>query len=64
MDVSERTTTPIGHLSSSTKNRQENKRCNFMIKSLSSSNTSNRFKLTMTPTRGEKSVASVSEMER
>ena len=35
-----------------------------MIESLLSTSTLNRFKFIMTPTRGEKSVASVAEMEQ
>ena len=35
-----------------------------MIESLLSNNTSDRFKFIMTPTHGEKCVASVAEMEQ
>ena len=62
MEGSKRTTNPIGHLSSSTKNKQkQQKRCHFMTESLLSNNISNHFKFIMTPTRG-KPVAFVAEM--
>ena len=56
MEGSKRTTTRVGHLSSSTKNKQTNKqtnkqkRKNLMIECLLSISTSNCFKFTMTPT--------------
>ena len=53
MEGSKRTTTRIGHLSSSTKNKLENKQWyNLITESLLSRNTSNRIKLIMTPTCG------------
>ena len=51
MEGSKRTTTRIGHLSSSTKNKTK-KRYHFMTESLLSNNTSNHFKFIMTPTCG------------
>ena len=51
MEGSKRTTTRIGQLYSSTKNKQKNKRYNLMTESLQSNNTSNPFKFIMTPTR-------------
>ena len=54
MEGSKRTTTRIGHLYSSTKNKQKNKkRYNLVTESLLSSNTSNRFKFIMAPNRGK-----------
>ena len=53
MEGSQRTTTRIGHLYSSTKKqkKQKQKRYNFMTESLFSNNTSHCFKFIMTPTR-------------
>ena len=51
MAGSQRTTTRIGHLFSSTKNKEKTKK--IPPKSLSSNNTSNRFKFIMTPTSGK-----------
>ena len=46
MEGSKRTTTRIGHLSSSTKKQaKKQKRYNFMTESLLTNNISNRFKL-------------------
>ena len=54
MEQCKRTTTRIGHLSSSTKNKQKKqKRFHLMTKSLLSNNTSNAFKFIMIPTRGK-----------
>ena len=50
MEVSKRTVTRIGHLSSSTKNNKKQKRYHLMTESLFSNNTSNRFKFIMIPT--------------
>ena len=53
MAGSKRTTTRIGHFSSSTKNKQKNqKRYHLMTEILFSNNTSNHFKFITTPTRG------------
>ena len=51
MEGSKRTTARFGHLCSSTK-RIAKRQKNLMIESLLSSNTSNRFKFIVTPTRG------------
>ena len=53
MEGSKRTATCIGHLSSTTKNKQKTKNRPPYNKSLLSNITSNRFKLIMTPTRGK-----------
>ena len=53
MEGSKRTTTHIGHLSSSTKNKQNKNRYNFMTESMLSNNTLNRFKFNMNSTRGK-----------
>ena len=54
MAGSKRTTTCIGHLSSSTKKRtKKQKRYHLITEILFSNNTSNRFKFIMTPTRGK-----------
>ena len=53
MEESKRTTTRIGHLSSSRKNKQKTKKIHLMTEILLSNNTSNRFKFIMTPTRGK-----------
>ena len=50
MEGSKRNTTCIGHLSSSTKNKQKK---NLMTESLLSNDTSNCFNLITTPTRGK-----------
>ena len=51
MEGSKRTTTGIGHLSSSTENKQKKqKRCNLMTESLLSNNRPNCFQFTVTPT--------------
>ena len=53
MEGSRRTATRIGHLTSSTKNKQKKKkkRYNLMTESLLFKNTSTCFKFIMTPTR-------------
>ena len=54
MEGSKRTTTRFGHLCSSTKKiKKAKKRYNLLTESLLSSNTSNRFKFIVTPTRGK-----------
>ena len=56
MEGSKKTTTRIGQLSYSTKNKQKiQKIYHLMTKSLLSNNTSNLFKFIMTPTRGKTS---------
>ena len=58
MEGSKRTITRFGHLCSSTKKKKKSKKTkkiyNLMTESLLSSNTSNRFKFIVTPTRGKK----------
>ena len=52
MEGSKRTTTPIGHLSSSEKNKQEKQnRYHHMTENLLSNNILNSFKFITTPTR-------------
>ena len=53
MEGSKRTATCIGHLSSSTKNKQKTKNILPYDKKFVTQITSNRFKLIMTPTRGK-----------
>ena len=53
MEGSMRATTHIGHLYSSTKNKQINKKNYKQTKKLMSNNTSNHFKLIMAPIRGK-----------
>ena len=54
MEGSKRTTTRIGHLYSSAKNKQKNKKTyNLMTESLSSNSTSNHFEFIMALTRGK-----------
>ena len=54
MEGSKRTTTRFGHLCSSTKKiKKAKKRYNLLTERLLSSNTSNRFKFIVTPTRGK-----------
>ena len=54
MEGSKKTTTFFRHLCSSTKKKLKyKKRCNLMIESLLSRNTSNHFKFVVTPTRGK-----------
>ena len=53
MEGSKRTTTHIGHLSPSTKNKQNKNRYNFMTESMLSNNTLNCFKFIMNSTRGK-----------
>ena len=65
MEGSKRTTTLIGHLSSSKKKKvKKQKRYHLMTERLLSDNTSNCFKLIMTPTREKNPVAFVAEMEQ
>ena len=54
VEGSKETTTRIGHLYSSAKNKQKNKKIyNLMTESLSSNSTSNHFKFIMAPTCGK-----------
>ena len=53
MEGSKRTSTRIGLLYSSTKKCKKTKRYNLITESLLSNNSSNRFKLIMTSTRGK-----------